>query len=105
MILDRKFHGILDQGAGCLVVFDDEEEGKIYPNALNTIKSMEKVTALRTWTTWLRLRSNVLMIAGGHKAFREGCKVLLRHPATSSDREEKGRREEMRMNMVILYLL
>jgi len=43
MILDRKFHGILDQGAGCLVVFDDEEEGKIYPNALNTIKSMEKV--------------------------------------------------------------
>jgi len=46
MILDRKFHGILDQGAGCLVVFDDEEEGEIYPNALNTIKSMEKVTAL-----------------------------------------------------------
>jgi len=43
MILDKKFSGILDQGAGVLVVFDEFEEDLTYKNALETITSMGKV--------------------------------------------------------------
>ncbi len=38
MILDRKFNGILDQGAGAVIVFDDDEEDKSYMHAKETIE-------------------------------------------------------------------
>jgi len=43
MILDKKISGILDQGAGVLIVFDELQTDKTYSTALDTIQSMGKV--------------------------------------------------------------
>ncbi|XP_074569795.1 26S proteasome non-ATPase regulatory subunit 11 homolog [Curcuma longa] len=43
MILDKKFAGTLDQGAGCLVIFDDPQTDAIFPGTLDTIASIGKV--------------------------------------------------------------
>jgi len=43
MILDKKFKGILDQGNGCLVVYEDKPEDKTYQNAVQSINNMDKV--------------------------------------------------------------
>ncbi|GAB2296678.1 26S proteasome regulatory subunit rpn6 [Dionaea muscipula] len=43
MILDKKFAGTLDQGAGCLVIFEDPKTDAIYSATLETISNMGKV--------------------------------------------------------------
>ncbi|KAK9942004.1 hypothetical protein M0R45_007694 [Rubus argutus] len=43
MILDKKFSGTLDQGAGCLIIFEDLKTDAIYPATLETISNMGKV--------------------------------------------------------------
>lgn len=43
MILDKKFHGNLDQGEGVLNVFEETPVDKTYETALETIQSMGKV--------------------------------------------------------------
>ena len=43
MILDKKFNGILDQGDGVLIIFDETAKDKTYESALETIQSMGKV--------------------------------------------------------------
>ncbi|RDY13590.1 26S proteasome non-ATPase regulatory subunit 11-like protein, partial [Mucuna pruriens] len=43
LILDKKFAGTLDQGAGCLVIFDDPKTDAIYPATLETISNVGKV--------------------------------------------------------------
>ncbi|KAI9315562.1 hypothetical protein BX666DRAFT_2028460 [Dichotomocladium elegans] len=45
MILDKTFHGILDQGAGCLIIFEEPEEDKTYESAIETIKQVDKVVS------------------------------------------------------------
>lgn len=43
MILDKKFHGILDQGEEVLIVFEETQVDKTYETALEIISSMGKV--------------------------------------------------------------
>jgi len=43
MILDKKLHGILDQGSGVLVVFDETPVDKTYENTLELVHEMGKV--------------------------------------------------------------
>ena len=43
MILDKQFCGILDQGLGVLVVFEEGEEDEAYKGALETVTSMGEV--------------------------------------------------------------
>jgi 26S proteasome regulatory subunit N6 len=43
MILDKKLAGILDQGTGCLIVFDDPTTDSTYSSSLATISEMGKV--------------------------------------------------------------
>ncbi|KAI3954873.1 hypothetical protein MKW92_053647 [Papaver armeniacum] len=43
MILDKKFAGTLDQGAGCLIIFDDAKQDAIFPATLETISNIGKV--------------------------------------------------------------
>ena len=43
MILDKILRGILDQGAGCLIVYDEPEEDKTYESTLATLKTVGQV--------------------------------------------------------------
>jgi 26S proteasome regulatory subunit N6 len=43
MILDKKLQGILDQGIGQLIIFEDIPEDKIYKTAIATIENMSTV--------------------------------------------------------------
>ncbi|CCL98765.1 uncharacterized protein FIBRA_00770 [Fibroporia radiculosa] len=43
MILDKVFHGVLDQGRGCLIVFEQPEADNTYGAAIETLEQVEKV--------------------------------------------------------------
>jgi 26S proteasome regulatory subunit N6 len=53
MILDKKFAGTLDQGVGCLVIFDDHKTDVIYPTTLETISNVEKLCTNDKYTIYL----------------------------------------------------
>ncbi|KAI0782255.1 PCI-domain-containing protein [Abortiporus biennis] len=43
MILDKVFHGVLDQGRGCLIIFDRPEADNTYGAAIDTLEQVGKV--------------------------------------------------------------
>jgi len=43
MILDKKFRGTLDAGAGCLIVYEDQSADTTYEQALETLTNMGRV--------------------------------------------------------------
>ncbi|KAL5529786.1 hypothetical protein ACEPAG_5773 [Sanghuangporus baumii] len=43
MILDKVFHGVLDQGRGCLLVFDETKSDGTYKAAIQTVEEVGKV--------------------------------------------------------------
>ena len=43
MILDKEFKGVLDQGAGCLVIFEETDDDETYETALSTLKQISHV--------------------------------------------------------------
>ncbi|KAG8939855.1 26S proteasome regulatory subunit rpn6 [Tulasnella sp. 424] len=43
MILDKILSGVLDQGRGCLIIFDPQEEDALYGDAIKTIEQVGKV--------------------------------------------------------------
>jgi 26S proteasome regulatory subunit N6 len=43
MILDKKINGILDQGKGCLILYEDSEGNPYLEKSIETIKNLEKV--------------------------------------------------------------
>ncbi|RPD56385.1 PCI-domain-containing protein [Lentinus tigrinus ALCF2SS1-7] len=43
MILDKVFHGVLDQGRGCLLIFEEPEADRTYGAAIDTLEQVGKV--------------------------------------------------------------
>jgi len=43
MILDKTFHGVLDQEQNMLIVFEEPQQDEVYPAALETVQNMSKV--------------------------------------------------------------
>ncbi|KAI9068761.1 PCI-domain-containing protein [Trametes sanguinea] len=43
MILDKVFHGVLDQGRGCLLIFEQPEADRAYGSAIDTLEQVGKV--------------------------------------------------------------
>mmetsp|Transcript_43567 Transcript_43567/g.57691 ORF Transcript_43567/g.57691 Transcript_43567/m.57691 type:complete len:142 (-) Transcript_43567:79-504(-) len=43
MILDEKIRGTLDQGRGCLIIFEEEEPTEMFDHAIDTFNNLDQV--------------------------------------------------------------
>lgn len=43
MILDQKIDGTLDQGRGCLIIFEEEESAELFEYSIDIFKNLDGV--------------------------------------------------------------
>lgn len=78
MILDKKLNGILDQGLGCLEIFEDVVEDQVYKGTIETIQHTSNVSIQHVF------------LSG---SFSHTC--LMRCPASTAEGEDWEERLQM----------
>jgi len=82
MILDKKFNGILDAGADCLIVYEDQVPDTTYEQSLETLSNMGRVVDA------LSLKANLLVQSNDGK-FAEQSKKQDKEEKREKDAETK----------------
>ena len=68
MVLDKVIYGVIDQGTGTLVIYDEPEEDKTYNAALETIKHMSTVVDLLYEKAIREQKAEVQQLSNGDAA-------------------------------------
>ena len=75
MILDKVFHGVLDQGRGCLLIFEEPEADRAYGAAIDTLEQVGKVVD----SLYAKVRSpyEAFVLVVAHKQCGADCEIGL----------------------------
>ncbi|OJA07735.1 hypothetical protein AZE42_12027 [Rhizopogon vesiculosus] len=80
MILDEVFHGVLDQGRGCLIAFDEPEADNTYGAAIETLVQVSEVVD----SLYAKVRPLLLLASGMFLRYCYRHKELSSNPTIRS---------------------